>query len=257
MRAVINISVGNTKSLVAEIDRLHRRNEESERRIESMRETHERSLDTNFERDQKRLKSAADEKRLDEGMASIRTLLPFMVNAMAKRQMVPTGDSSVIAEALRPTMESLTWIGFQKVLSATDFGLFFTNSLVVTLVSLVCIVLFGAMAAWALTEYRFPGNTLLGLFMALGIMIPIRLGTVAIVEPDTQWWRELSLGSPEAIIKMFVQQSGCFGLVNRGRSMASRNIERAMADSGELQSGSNLGKGQVNFGVDLGLPHTG
>jgi curli biogenesis system outer membrane secretion channel CsgG len=44
---------------------------------------------------------------------------------------------------------------------------------------------------------------------------------------------------------MFVQQSGCFGLVNRGRSMASRNMERAMADSGELQAGSNLGKGQV------------
>ena len=72
-----------------------------------------------------------------------------------------------------------------------------------------------------------------------------RLGTVAIVEPDNQWWRELNLGSPEAIIKLFVQQSGCFGIVNRGRSMASRNLERAMADSGELQSGSNLGKGQV------------
>lgn len=72
-----------------------------------------------------------------------------------------------------------------------------------------------------------------------------RLGTVAIVEPDNQWWREINLGSPEAIIKLFVQQSGCFGLVNRGRSMASRNIERAMADSGELQAGSNLGKGQV------------
>lgn len=72
-----------------------------------------------------------------------------------------------------------------------------------------------------------------------------RLGTVAIVEPDNQWWRELSLGSPEAIIKVFVQKSGCFGLVNRGRSMASRNLERAMADSGELQAGSNLGKGQV------------
>jgi len=72
-----------------------------------------------------------------------------------------------------------------------------------------------------------------------------RLGTVAIVEPDNQWWRQLSLGSPEAIIKLFVQQSGCFGIVNRGRSMASRNMERAMADSGELQAGSNLGKGQV------------
>tara|TARA_R110000782_G_scaffold48551_1_gene106187 strand:- start:28692 stop:29423 length:732 start_codon:yes stop_codon:yes gene_type:complete len=72
-----------------------------------------------------------------------------------------------------------------------------------------------------------------------------RLGTVAIVEPDNQWWRELSLGSPEAIIKLFVQKSGCFGIVNRGRSMASRNMERAMADAGELQAGSNLGRGQV------------
>ena len=38
------------------------------------------------------------------------------------------------------------------------------------------------MAAFALAEYRFPGNTLLGLFLALGIMIPIRLGTVGILE---------------------------------------------------------------------------
>ena len=72
-----------------------------------------------------------------------------------------------------------------------------------------------------------------------------RLGTIAIVEPDNQWWRELNLGSPEAIIKIFVQQSGCFGLVNRGRSMQSRAMERAMADQGELQRGSNLGRGQV------------
>lgn len=72
-----------------------------------------------------------------------------------------------------------------------------------------------------------------------------KLGTVAIVEPDDQWWRQLNLGSPEAIIKIFVQRSGCFTLVNRGRSMQSRNLERAMADSGELQDGSNLGRGQV------------
>jgi len=72
-----------------------------------------------------------------------------------------------------------------------------------------------------------------------------RLGTVAIVEPDNQWWREMNLGSPEAILKVFVQQSGCFGIVNRGRAMQSRAMERAMADDGELQRGSNLGKGQV------------
>jgi curli biogenesis system outer membrane secretion channel CsgG len=72
-----------------------------------------------------------------------------------------------------------------------------------------------------------------------------RLGTVAIVEPDNQWWRELNLGSPEAILKVFVQQSGCFTMVNRGRSMQSRAMERAMADQGELQANSNLGRGQV------------
>ncbi|MGN6122236.1 MAG: CsgG/HfaB family protein [Sphingomonas oligoaromativorans] len=71
------------------------------------------------------------------------------------------------------------------------------------------------------------------------------LGTVAIVEPDTQWWREYNLGSPEAILKVFIAQSGCFTMVNRGRAMMNRNMERAMADNGELQGGSNLGKGQV------------
>ena len=31
-----------------------------------------------------------------------------------------------------------------------------------------------AMAAFALSEYRFRGNTMMGLYLAIGIMIPIR-----------------------------------------------------------------------------------
>ena len=72
-----------------------------------------------------------------------------------------------------------------------------------------------------------------------------RIGTLAIVPPDKEWWRELNLGSPEAIIKIFVQQSGCFTMVNRDRAMNSRAMERALADQGELQRGSNMGRGQV------------
>lgn len=71
------------------------------------------------------------------------------------------------------------------------------------------------------------------------------LGVVAIVEPDNQWWREYNLGSPEAVLRVFVQQSGCFTMVNRGRSMENRAMERALADQGELQEGSNIGRGQV------------
>ena len=72
-----------------------------------------------------------------------------------------------------------------------------------------------------------------------------KLGTIAIVEPDNNWWQELGLGSPEAVIKMFVMKSGCFGLVDRNKGLASRNIERALAEDGELQEGSNIGRGQV------------
>jgi len=72
-----------------------------------------------------------------------------------------------------------------------------------------------------------------------------KLGTVAIVEPDNQWWRELSLGSPEAILRVFVQKSGCFTLVNRGRSLENSAMERALAEQGQLQKGSNIGKGQI------------
>jgi len=63
-----------------------------------------------------------------------------------------------------------------------DFFLYFLNSMIVTVASLFFVLLFGAMAAFALAEYRFRGNTLMGLYLALGIMIPIRIGTVAILE---------------------------------------------------------------------------
>jgi raffinose/stachyose/melibiose transport system permease protein len=73
-------------------------------------------------------------------------------------------------------------VGYRTVVEQGSFGLYFLNSLVVTGASLALVLLFGAMAAFALSEYRFRGNLLMGLYLALGIMIPIRLGTVAILE---------------------------------------------------------------------------
>ncbi len=72
-----------------------------------------------------------------------------------------------------------------------------------------------------------------------------KLGSVAVTEPETKWWSELGLSNPEAVIKFFVQKSGCFSLVDRGGGLAARAVERALADSGELQEGSNIGKRQV------------
>jgi raffinose/stachyose/melibiose transport system permease protein len=90
---------------------------------------------------------------------------------------------AIFAEPLAlPTSETFDTIGYRTVLEQGDFLLYFQNSLVVTVVSLFCVLLFGAMAAFALSEYRFRGNLLMGLYLALGIMIPIRLGTVAILQ---------------------------------------------------------------------------
>ncbi len=80
-----------------------------------------------------------------------------------------------------PTPDTFSLIGYEKVIERSHFGLYFANSLIVTLGSMFLILLFGAMAAWALSEYGFKGNAFLGLYLALGIMIPIRLGTVSIL----------------------------------------------------------------------------
>jgi raffinose/stachyose/melibiose transport system permease protein len=79
-----------------------------------------------------------------------------------------------------PSTFSLT--GYQTVLGQGDFVGYFQNSLIVTVASIFCVLLFGAMAAFALSEYRFRGNLLMGLYLALGIMIPIRLGTIGILQ---------------------------------------------------------------------------
>jgi len=90
--------------------------------------------------------------------------------------------AAIFGEPLAPpTVSTFDLIGYTTVLGQGDFIGNFENSFIVTVVSLLFVLLFGAMAGFALSEYRFRGNTLMGLYLALGIMIPIRLGTVAIL----------------------------------------------------------------------------
>ncbi len=99
----------------------------------------------------------------------------ILINAFKTRR-------AIFADPLGlPNGQTFTTIGFDRVFANSDFGLYFLNSLTVTVVSLVLIVVIGAMAAWALTEYRFRGNTIISLYLAIGIMVPIRLGSVSIL----------------------------------------------------------------------------
>ncbi len=72
-----------------------------------------------------------------------------------------------------------------------------------------------------------------------------KIGTLAVTEPQNQWWIQYNLESPEALIKVFVSKSKCFTLVDRGKGLAAAEAERALAGSGEMRGGSNIGKGQM------------
>ncbi len=71
--------------------------------------------------------------------------------------------------------------GFETAIAAGDVPLHFYNSLVVTLGTLGLALFTGSLAAYALGQLRFPGNRALALFLTIGIMIPIRLGTVRLL----------------------------------------------------------------------------
>lgn len=72
-----------------------------------------------------------------------------------------------------------------------------------------------------------------------------KIGTLAITEPENQWWVQLNLDSPQALLKVFVAQSKCFTLLDRGKGLAAAQAERALSSSGETRVGSNIGKGQM------------
>ncbi len=76
------------------------------------------------------------------------------------------------------------------------------------------------------------------------------LGTVALVEETSaDWYRlfttEYKLGSTVPVLRLMIQQSNCFIVVERGRAFANMERERAIAAAGQGRAGSNMGGGQM------------
>lgn len=113
------------------------------------------------------------------GLYTLLALFPIVLVVMnsfkAKRAIFNT--------PLRPPIPSnFDPIGYARVFDDSSLAFYYLNSITVTVGTIFFTLLFGAMAAWALTEYKFRWNTLLALFLSIGIMVPIRLGSVAIIQ---------------------------------------------------------------------------
>lgn len=73
-----------------------------------------------------------------------------------------------------------------------------------------------------------------------------KLGTVSIANGDDAYgWTQFNLAPPEKLLKVIVQRSGCFNLVDRGAGLNAAQTERNIGSDLGLQRGSNVGKGQV------------
>ena len=75
------------------------------------------------------------------------------------------------------------------------------------------------------------------------------LGTIGVVEDQSAgWYRTLQsykLGSTVPVLRMMIQQSNCFVVVERGAAMQNMQMERQLQQSGEMRQGSNFGGGQM------------
>ncbi len=84
------------------------------------------------------------------------------------------------------------------------------------------------------------------------------LGTVSLVENQAAGWytiltNEYRLPPTANLLRLLVQQSNCFVVVERGGAgMRAIHRERELMQSGEMRGGSNFGKGQMvasNYGL--------
>jgi curli biogenesis system outer membrane secretion channel CsgG len=73
-----------------------------------------------------------------------------------------------------------------------------------------------------------------------------KLGTVSVADgDDPSGWTQFSLAPPSKLLKVLIQRSGCFNLVDRGTGLHAAELERNIGGGLGLQHGSNVGIGQI------------
>jgi raffinose/stachyose/melibiose transport system permease protein len=72
--------------------------------------------------------------------------------------------------------------GYQNAIEVGHFEILFRNSIILTVSSLLLILLLGSLAAYALARWKSPVSNVIYFFFIIGMLIPIRLGTLGIIQ---------------------------------------------------------------------------
>jgi raffinose/stachyose/melibiose transport system permease protein len=94
----------------------------------------------------------------------------------------------VVSNALRPTREIFknpvglptnpSFDSFVKAWEEASFNIYFLNSLVITVLSVVLATAVSALAGYILGRYKFKGSVVLSAYFLAGLMLPFRLAIV-------------------------------------------------------------------------------
>ncbi len=145
--------------------------------------------------------------------------------------------------------ESFNLAGFRAVWQRASFGLYLRNSLLITSLSALLLILTAAPAAYALARYSFRLRGALFLFFLAGIMIPIRLGIL----PLYILMRDLGLiDSPFALVLTYAASGMPMSVFLL--SVFFRNLPRELEDAARIDG---CGEQQIFWRIMLPLVRPG
>lgn len=118
----------------------------------------------------------------------------------------------VFESALSLPKELLARNPFENYINAwteADFGVYFKNSIIVVGTAMVLVMLLGAMVAYVLSRFKFPGSRMIYYLMLAGLTFPIFLAIVPLYQvmqilPVPWDWSQSLLGTHVGLILTYV-----------------------------------------------------
>lgn len=78
--------------------------------------------------------------------------------------------------------QSWDFSNFIKLFKISDYAVYFRNSILVAVISIFLILVISSLASYVIAKYEFPLRNFLYIYFLAGLMIPIKLGTVNILQ---------------------------------------------------------------------------
>lgn len=87
-------------------------------------------------------------------------------------------DREIFAHPLTPPVKDLQWQNFSNAWTKGNFSSYFSNSVLITSLTIAATLMCSAMAAYALSRFAFRGARALFFYFLAGMMIPLQLAIV-------------------------------------------------------------------------------